>query len=92
MSEMTGISQPDLRAGSANVGYTACTPSNSRPGVVDPTLTCLEKAAYVAAEPPAGKKLYTITATDCDNLAVNRDFVEVLARAGADLRTREDQP
>jgi hypothetical protein len=74
------------------VGFTACMPSNSRPGIVYPTLTYFEEAGYIAAEPQGSEKLYTIIAAGRDHLAVNRDFIEVLARAAADLRTREDQP
>ncbi len=51
------------------------------PGVVYPTLTFLEEAGYVTAEPDGAKKLYSITVEGRAYLDENRDFADaILAR------------
>ena len=46
------------------------------PGIVYPTLTFLEEAAYVTAQADGSKKLYTITDDGRGYLAINRDLAD----------------
>ncbi|WP_454918706.1 PadR family transcriptional regulator [Xanthobacter sediminis] len=48
------------------------------PGVVYPTLTFLEEAGYVTAEPDGAKKLYSITDEGRAYLEQNRDFADAI--------------
>src|SRR5215472_1985432 len=48
------------------------------PGIVYPTLTYLEEAAYVTASAEGAKKLYTITEEGRAYLAANRDIVDAI--------------
>ncbi|WP_051357076.1 PadR family transcriptional regulator [Azorhizobium doebereinerae] len=48
------------------------------PGVVYPTLTFLEEAGYVTAEPDGAKKRFTITDEGRSYLDANRDFADAL--------------
>nr|WP_188584167.1 PadR family transcriptional regulator [Azorhizobium oxalatiphilum] len=48
------------------------------PGVVYPTLTFLEEAGYVVAEPDGAKKRFTITEEGRTYLDQNRDFADAL--------------
>jgi DNA-binding PadR family transcriptional regulator len=48
------------------------------PGIVYPTLTCLQQAGYVTASTEGSKKRYTITAEGRAYVAANRDVVEAV--------------
>lgn len=48
------------------------------PGVVYPTLTFLEEAGHVTAEPDGAKKLYSITEEGRAYLEQNRDFADAI--------------
>jgi DNA-binding PadR family transcriptional regulator len=48
------------------------------PGIVYPTLTYLEEAGYVTAQPEGAKKLYSITPEGRAYLEENRDFVDAV--------------
>jgi DNA-binding PadR family transcriptional regulator len=48
------------------------------PGIVYPTLTYLEEAGYVTAQPEGAKRLYSITPEGRAYLEENRDFVDAL--------------
>src|SRR5258708_1789643 len=48
------------------------------PGIVYPTLTYLEEAGYVTAQPEGAKKPYSITPEGRAHLEENRDFVDAV--------------
>src|SRR6476620_3623920 len=58
------------------------------PGVVYPTLTCLEEAGYVTAESEGAKKRYSITEEGRAYLEENRDIADMILARLAAIGTR----
>ncbi|MFP5077893.1 PadR family transcriptional regulator [Rhizobium sp. YIM 134829] len=58
------------------------------PGVVYPTLTFLDEAGYVTAEPEGNKKLYTITEAGQAHLAENQALADAILSRLAGIGAR----